>query len=260
MTVTSMPPGTAGPPAENKPSPVAYLPLDLVHPHPDNLRSAIGDVTETAESMKAHGVLEPLLAEPDPDQPGHVRVLAGHRRLAAAAMAGLDGVPVIIRESGRDEPEALMLIENCHREGLPAMDKAEGMERLIKKGYTPAQIAEMTGFSSPTVYSYLALLDLDDSSRDLVRSGRLSAADALAGVREVRKKQRKKEGKGDPSPVWEPDHFTRDHPLAFAAASLCDQEEHTLRRRVGKVACGRCWESVIRADERGAPAGTVSSA
>lgn len=224
--------------------------ISRVHPHPDNIRTEIGDLEETAASIVAHGILQPLTVEPMPGIPGHWRVIAGHRRLAAAKAAGLKVVPITVRQPDGAEPEELMLIENCHRRDLSVMDKAEAMGALKSKGYSVARIAKSTGFAEATVYSYTALLDLDKKTRDMVRDGRLTATDALAGVRAVRKKQRRKAGKKAVGPFWEPDYFTGTHPLARKASQLCDAREHTARRRVGKVACGQCWETVIRDDQR----------
>jgi ParB family chromosome partitioning protein len=243
----------AGSPAAARPAAAAGQSAALitrVHPHPDNIRSVIGDIEETAGSVLAHGILQPLVVEPMPGMPGHWRILGGHRRLAAAKAAGLKTVPITVREPGQAEPEELMLIENCHRRDLSIMDKAEAMGALRSKGHSVARIAKSTGFAEATVYSYTALLDLDARTRAMVRDGRLSAADALAGVRAARKRRRKKEGRPSVGPLWEPDHFTGSHQLARKARALCDAREHTARRRVGKVACGQCWETVIRQDER----------
>jgi ParB family chromosome partitioning protein len=198
----------------------------------------------------AHGILQPLVVEPMPGMPGHWRIVGGHRRLAAAKAAGLKQVPITIREPGQGEPEELMLIENCHRRDLSIMDKAEAMGSLKSKGYSVARIAKSTGFAEATVYSYTALLDLDNRTRAMVREGRLSAADALAGVRAARKRKRKRDGRLEVGPLWEPDHLTSAHQLARKARALCNAREHTARRRIGKVACGQCWETVIREDER----------
>jgi ParB family chromosome partitioning protein len=224
--------------------------VSRVHPHPDNIRTELGDIEETAASIMAHGILQPLTVEAMPGTPGHWRVIAGHRRLAAAKAAGLQAVPITVREPDGAEPEELMLIENCHRRDLSVMDKAEAMGTLKSKGYSVAKIAKSTGFAEATVYSYTALLDLDDLTRAMVRDGRLSAADALDHVRAARKQQRKKAGRPAVGPVWEPDYFTGAHPLARKASRLCDAREHTQRRRVGKVACGQCWETAIRDDQR----------
>jgi ParB family chromosome partitioning protein len=228
-----------------------HIHVSRLHPHPDNIREDIGDLTEMAASVRAHGILQPIAVEPHPQIHGHFQIVAGHRRYAAAKRAGLDMVPVTFRQAGSAQPEELMLIENLHREGLNPMEKAEAMGALRKKGYTAAQIARSTGVKESTVSYYLALLELDTKAQERVRKGDLSAAEAVAAVRKVRKRQRKAEGR----PVmgggeWEPDHFTMQHPLARKAKALCEAREHTLRRRVGKISCGQCGETVIRNDER----------
>jgi ParB family chromosome partitioning protein len=73
----------------------------------------------------------------------------------------------------------------------------------------------------------------------------------MAAIRRTRQRQRKREGKPEMGGgEWEPDHFSPRHPLAKKAAAMCEARGHTMRRRVGKTACGSCWETVIRADER----------
>jgi ParB family chromosome partitioning protein len=262
MTPDDAPEDNEQPQASQPAASAAVQPSALVsrvHPHPGNIRSETGDIEETAASITAHGILQPLTVEPMPGMPGHWRIIAGHRRLAAAKAAGLQVVPITVREPDGAEPEELMLIENCHRRDLSIMDKADAMGTLRSKGYSVARIARSTGFAEGTVYSYMALLDLDVRTRQMVREGRLSSADALAGVRAARKLQRKKAGRPAVGPLWEPDHFTGQHQLARKARALCDAREHTGRRRVGKVACGQCWETVIRQDERTAEAALAAS-
>jgi ParB family chromosome partitioning protein len=69
-------------------------------------------------------------------------------------------------------------------------------------------------------------------------------------VRRVRARQRTRQGKPRQAPAWEPDHFDARHPLARKANAMCDAREHTMRRRIGRVACGQCWETVIRQDQQ----------
>ena len=200
---------------------------------------------------KSDGVWPGIVVQPNPRKHGNFVVLGGHRRLAAAKLAGLEKVPVVIHElAGRDKAIAVMLVENCQRADLNPMDKAEAMGELRDLGYTQARIAQATGLSSATVSYYLSLLQLDDQARNRVRSSDVSAATAVAAVRGFRAKQRKRQGKPAIGPVWEPDFLCATHPLARKASHLCAAREHTARRRIGKVACGQCWETVIRQDEQ----------
>lgn len=227
------------------------LPVHAIDPHPGNIRTALGDLDELADSIRVHGILQPLVVARHPTRPGGYQLLAGHRRMAAAQMAGLRAVPVVIR--GAVDPGTaieLMLIENCHRSDLGPMEKAQAFAKLRDRGYSQTHIAARTGISQSTVSYHLALMDLDDSSQERVRSGELGAGDAVAAVRKARQKDRQRQGGRVADYSWEPDYLTGNHPLAKKAQRLCAAREHTMRRRIGKTACGQCWETVIRADEQ----------
>lgn len=227
-----------------------FVHIDRVHPNPRNIRDDLGDLTETAASIAAHGVLQPLVVRQHPEIPNAFEVIAGHRRLAAAKLARRESVPIVVREIvPGTEAEELMLIENCHRAELGPMEKANAMGALVKKGYTTTRIAQSIGLSRPAVSYYLTLLELDASSQKRVQSGELSAHDAVDVVRQIRKRRRVN-GSASDGPTWEPEHFTGRHKLARKATALCDGNGHTARRRIGKVACGQCWETAIREDER----------
>lgn len=231
---------------------VTVLRASRIHPHPSNVRESLGDLSELAASIRQHGILQPLVVTPDPNRDGEYRLLAGHRRLAAARKAGLDGVPAIVRHGVTDDRALeLMLVENCQRADLNPMEKAEAMAALRHRGYTQAQIAERTGISASTVSYYLNLIVLAPETQQQVRSGRLAAADAVQAVRTVRRKDRQaRTGTKVNNYEWEPDYLSPTHPLAKKARKMCDARDHGMRRRIGKTACGQCWETVIRLDER----------
>lgn len=222
-------------------------------PHPLNVRADLGDLAELAASIKAQGVLQPIVVEPHPMRHGEFVILAGHRRFAAAKLAGLDEVPITVRDSGGPTKAIeAMLVENLQRTDLNPMDKAEAMGKLRERGYSNTAIATAIGLTDATVSTYLALLELDKPSQAKVRNRELAAASAVSAVRKVRARKRAAGGLGPNGTklTWEPDHFTDRHPLARKAHELCTAREHNLRRQLGKTACGQCWETVIRADER----------
>lgn len=228
-----------------------YVSVYRIDPHPANVREDLGDVTDLVASIEAQGVLQPLVVQPAPGRPGRYVILAGHRRFAAAKKAGLEEVPVVVREqAGPAKAIEVMLVENCQRSDLNPMDKAVAMGKLRTLGYTQSRIARSVGLSDATVSYYLSLLELDAGSQERVRSSEVSAATAVAAVRGFRAKRRKKSGGAPMGPVWEPDFLCTTHPLARKAGALCAAREHTARRRIGKVACGQCWETVIRQDEQ----------
>lgn len=158
-------------------SEVVKIRVENIYPHPDNPRKDFGDVTELAESMKKHGVMQNLTVIPasaltaDPeDQPDADKVsvisdfhaLIGHRRLEAAKLAGLVEVPCQIRSKiSRKEQVGIMLLENIQREDLTIQEQAQGFQMMLDLGDTEDQIAEKTGFSKSTVQHRLNIAKLD---------------------------------------------------------------------------------------------------
>lgn len=226
--------------------------ISALDPHPDNIREGVGDVSEIAASMLAHGIIQPLVVIPRNEKPGYFWVIAGNRRYYAAKRARIEQVPVVIRRdlTTRAQITEVMLIENCQRADLNPIERAEAMGRLRKAGKTNVQIARALGITDATVSITLSLLDLDQASQERVRNGMIPVGVAIAGIRRTRRAARKKAGQKPSGVHWEPDHFDARHPLARKARALCEAREHTARRRLGKVACGECFETAIRADER----------
>lgn len=150
----------------------------------DNPRQDLGDVESLAASIREVGIMLPLLATPVPGG-DRLLLIAGHRRLAAAKLAGLEQVEVIVEEgtSTRDRLKK-MLIENLHREDLSPLDKARGFSDLALEGLSQREIAEQTGVSQATVSKHLSLLKLPETVQKQVATGELSQENAvtLAGL------------------------------------------------------------------------------
>lgn len=223
-----------------------YVSIHRLHAHPANIRRDLGDLTELAASVREHGILQALIVEPDQRRRGHYLVLGGHRRLEAARLAGLDELPVSIRKpSGSAGTTVVMLVENCQRSDLGPVEKAEAMGRLRDREHMSAvAISRATGLSQSAVSYYLSLLDLDEASRERVRAGQVGAGEAIAAVRKVRAQSR---GKPRRKAVVQAPYFGADHPLAGLARETCKSAGHKTGR-LGRTACGACFEAAIRAD------------
>jgi ParB family chromosome partitioning protein len=141
--------------------------IDKISPHPDNPRKDLGDLTELAESIKAQGILQNLTVVPYigevTGQPieGKYRVVIGHRRLAAAKLAGLSEVPCVISDMKLHEQVATMLLENIQRNDLTVYEQAQGFQLMLNLGDTVNDISRRTGFSETTVRRRVKLLELD---------------------------------------------------------------------------------------------------
>jgi ParB family chromosome partitioning protein len=132
-------------------------PLARLKPNPLNPRQVDANdpkVIELADSIRARGVLQPLLITPD-----HV-IVAGHRRAVAARLAGLVRVPTITKALSEADQLAAILVENLQREGLNPVQTGLACERLVARGRSVEEIARSTGLSSFTVRRYLALAKL----------------------------------------------------------------------------------------------------
>ncbi|HEV2852402.1 MAG TPA: ParB/RepB/Spo0J family partition protein [Thermoanaerobaculia bacterium] len=165
---------------EKKPEePVRTLPLDRLHPNRFQPRTYFDDaaIAELSESIKAQGIIQPLVVAPEGDG---WAIIAGERRWRAARRAGLEAVPVVIREVADDrELLELALVENLQRSDLNPIEEAEAYAALQEKfGLSQEEVAARVGKARTTVTNALRLLRLPDEVLDLVREGQLTAGQA----------------------------------------------------------------------------------
>jgi ParB family chromosome partitioning protein len=142
-------------------------------------------LAELADSIRVHGIVEPIVVCPSKDGSGGHFVVAGERRLRAAQLAGLSEAPCIYREVTRQEMLELALVENIHREDLNPMERATALrDMMVRFALTQQQVAERVGQPRATVANYLRLLDLCTEVQQMVRQGSLSLGHAkvLAGL------------------------------------------------------------------------------
>ena len=155
---------------------LVYIPTDLIYPHPDNPRKELGDLTELADSIRSKGIMQNLTVVPRAE--GGYTVIIGHRRSAAAKLAGLSSVPCIIAEMSEREQVATMLLENMQRVDLTAYEQAQGFQMMIDFGESVESIAEKTGFSKKTVRGRLKMAELDAGIlKDVSASRQISIGD-----------------------------------------------------------------------------------
>ena len=161
---------------------ITTLPVREIEPDPEQPRKTFDEtaLAELSASISENGLLQPIAVRPKKAGPGYV-IIAGERRWRAARMAGLDEVPVLIKEVTDEQAAALALIENLQREDLDPIEEAEGCQQLIEKyGLTQETAAKRLGKSRSSLANTLRLLALPDPVRDQVRTGKLSAGHAKA--------------------------------------------------------------------------------
>ncbi|HUC16891.1 MAG TPA: ParB/RepB/Spo0J family partition protein [Acetobacteraceae bacterium] len=160
---------------------VQALPLDAVEPGPFQPRTAMNEAAqaELTESVRARGILQPILVRPHPVDPTRYQIIAGERRWRAAQAAGLTEVPSLVRPLGDADALAAALVENLQRQDLNPIEEAEGYQRLLDEfGLQQDALAEAVGKSRSHVTNTLRLLNLPKSVQADVRSGNLSAGHA----------------------------------------------------------------------------------
>ncbi len=156
------------------------LPVVAVVRYPKQPRKQFEEakLEELVASIRAHGVMEPILVRKDG---GRYRIVAGERRWRAAQRAGLKEVPAVVREASEREAFELALVENLQREDLNAVEEAEAYEVLVEDhGLTQEAIAQRVGKDRSTVANALRLLRLPTEVRDLVKDGQLDMGHARA--------------------------------------------------------------------------------
>lgn len=158
------------------------LPIDQVRSSGLNPRKEFRDedLAELAESIRARGLVQPILVRPDPRGPGY-EIVAGERRWRAAQKAGLHTIAGIVRDLTDKEVLELAIIENVQRADLNAIEEASGYRELIERfGYSQEQLSEIIGKSRSHVANTMRLLKLPEGVQALVTQGRLTAGHARA--------------------------------------------------------------------------------
>lgn len=166
--------------AETDTAGVRELKINEIEPNIGQPRKNFDDekLNQLAESIKQHGIVQPLIVKRENDI---YRIVAGERRWRAARIAGLTTVPVVIKELSSRQTMEIALIENLQREDLNPLEEAEAYEKLTEEyGLTQEDISKTVGKSRSAVANSLRLLNLEESVKNLLVSGALTSGHARA--------------------------------------------------------------------------------
>ena len=180
--VPQVAPPVEGPAAPAGPA-LRHLPIELVVPNPEQPRKHFEPalLRELADSIKQHGILQPVVVSPHPHDPGHYILIAGERRWRAAQLAGQHEVPAVVRDTPESDRLELAVLENLQRLDLSPIEEAQAYRQLMDvRGYTQEQLAERISKDRSTVANALRLLKLPPKVQDLVQDGRLGMGHARA--------------------------------------------------------------------------------
>lgn len=217
------------------------IPIERLRPHHSNIRTDLGDLSELAASIRAVGLLQPLVVVP---AGGDYEVLDGNRRLAAARLAGAKALPCLATRLGDADHQTSVMLAAAMHQALAPLDQAQAFLALRNSGLSVPDIARRTGYSTATVSARLMLIDLPDEVQDMVRDKEINVTEATNLARQVRRTKAGTAVTTAPKGAW----FTSQHRLAKAVMSRCAHLE--TRRLIGGAGCGQCWEEEIRFDER----------
>ncbi|NJB67986.1 ParB family chromosome partitioning protein [Desulfobaculum xiamenense] len=162
---------------------VVLVPIGKIRANPNQPRRDFDDgaLEDLAASIKANGVLQPVLVRPLQGGPHMYELVAGERRWRASQLAGQADIPAIIKRLSDEESLAIALIENLQREDLNPIEEALGLKRLQDEfSLTQEDLATRVGKSRPAIANTLRLMQLPDDVRDDIRTGRMSAGHGRA--------------------------------------------------------------------------------
>lgn len=163
--------------------PDRLVPIERIVPNPDQPRRSFtpDQLEELANSIRAKGVIQPLIVRPNPQNAEQFEIVAGERRWRAAQMAQLHELPVLVRDFNDTEVLEVAIIENIQRADLNPIEEAAGYRQLMFKfGHTQEKLAEALGKSRSHIANLMRLLNLPDGIQTMVSDGQLSAGHARA--------------------------------------------------------------------------------
>ncbi len=221
----------------NKVDGITHLPVDVIERGRYQPRRDFNPelLQELADSIAAQGVVQPIVVRPIETE-GRYEIIAGERRWRASQQAGLDEIPVVIRDVPDQTAMAMALIENIQRDDLNPLEEAEALHRLLHEfELTHEKIAQAVGKSRTTVTNLLRLLELNSDVKELIyeRQIEMGHARALLGLKERAQSDAAKQVVAGRLSVRETEKMVRkllDGPKATTVAKTAPQQDPNVRR------------------------------
>lgn len=182
--MADVPSNTGAEPETPQPSD-KLLPIEALVPNPDQPRKAFTEdaLEDLTQSIRARGILQPLIVRASPTDPTLFEIVAGERRWRAAQRAQLHTIPVVVREYSDQDVLEIAIVENVQRADLNPIEEALGYRQLIERfGHTQEQLAQALGKSRSHIANLMRLLTLPEAVLKQVEAGLLSAGHARALV------------------------------------------------------------------------------
>lgn len=160
---------------------IFFVSLDKIKANPNQPRKTFDEesLSELSESIKQKGVIQPVLAEVDPDNEGSYIIVAGERRFRASKMAGIEKLPLIVKSFSEEDKLEIALIENIQRENLTPIEEAKAYRHIMESlNLNQQELAERVGKNRSTVANSIRLLKLPEDMQDSLNTGKLTSGHA----------------------------------------------------------------------------------
>lgn len=162
---------------------IRMIPLDRIEPNPRQPRSELGDIQELMESIKAKGVLEPIIVRPKGEK---FEIIAGERRFVASRNLGLKEIPCIEMTVDDQEAMEISLIENLQRKDLDIFEEADGLQALMNLyGYSHQQVADKIGKARSTITEIISVSRIPSAIREKLKKAGITSRSTIIEIAKV---------------------------------------------------------------------------
>ena len=213
------------------------LPIANLKPSPSQPRRLFNknSINELAESIKAKGLVQPLVVRPSPSDANSYEIIAGERRWRAAQIAQLHEVPVVIRNFNDTEALEIAIIENVQRSDLSPIEEAAGYKRLIENhGHTQEDLSGIVGKSRSHIANIIRLLSLPQSIQDMINEGKISSGHARAIMNSAFPEQLAEKIINENLSVRDAENLAKDKKIGIKKLKLKDPDTIDLENKISE--------------------------
>ena len=213
------------------------IPIANLKPSPSQPRRLFNknSINELADSIKAKGLVQPLVVRPSPSDANSYEIIAGERRWRAAQIAQLHEVPVVIRNFNDTEALEVAIIENVQRSDLSSIEEAAGYKRLIENhGHTQEDLSGIVGKSRSHIANIIRLLSLPQSIQDMITEGKISSGHARAIMNSAFPEQLAEKIINENLSVRDAENLAKDKKVIIKKLKLKDPDTIDLENKISE--------------------------
>ena len=213
------------------------IPIANLKPSPSQPRRLFNknSINELADSIKAKGLVQPLVVRPSPSDANSYEIIAGERRWRAAQIAQLHEVPAVIRNFNDTEALEIAIIENVQRSDLSPIEEAAGYKRLIENhGHTQEDLSGIVGKSRSHIANIIRLLSLPQSIQDMITEGKISSGHARAIMNSAFPEQLAEKIINENLSVRDAENLAKDKKVGIKKLKLKDPDTIDLENKISE--------------------------